>query len=235
MLLGVQAGRPRTIGRDDAPDPMDRTWTSGIFKDPVHGPVAVGLTGLVGDGQADLRVHGGPDKAINAYPADHFGAWRDELGLEFTAGAFGENFTTRGLVESDVCIGDVFKVGGVVVQISQPRQPCWKLARRWRHPDLAVRVQDTGRTGWYFRVVETGVVAAPAEFELLERPHPAWTVSAANQVMHHRQDDRDATLALSRCPALAESWRSKLAHRAALRVVPPATDRLHGGAPGAAH
>lgn len=227
-LLGIQVGRPRTMGREGAEDPMERTWTSGIFKEPVGGAVSASVTGLEGDGQADLKNHGGPDKAINAYPADHFAVWREELGVEFARGAFGENFTTCGLVEHEVCVGDRFRVGGLVVEISQPRQPCWKLARRWRLPDLAARVEKTGRTGWYFRVVETGVVTAPAEFELVARPHPEWTVAEANAVMHHRKTDWEAARALSVCPALAESWRTKLAYRAATREIAPSAPRLFG-------
>jgi MOSC domain-containing protein YiiM len=213
-LLSIQVGLPRTLGRADADDPMDREWTSGFHKETVPGPVAAGPTGLAGDGQADLKNHGGPDKAINAYPADHRTYWHTEYGLVFPAGPFGENFTTEGLTEADVCIGDVFQVGGIVVQISQPRQPCWKLARRWRLKDFAARVEQTGRTGWYFRVLDTGLVAAPATFTLTARPHPEWTIAEANAVMHHRKTDWDAALALSACPALAESWRTKLAHRA---------------------
>lgn len=214
-LLSIQTGLPRDFGTEGAADPAERPWVSGICKTTIEGPVEATATGLVGDGQADLKNHGGPDKAINAYPADHFAFWREEAGFEPTAGAFGENFTTLDLLEADVCVGDIFRVGGVVVQISQPRQPCWKLDRRWRRPGLCARVQETGRTGWYFRVLQGGSLAAPAEFALLERPHPEWTVAAANEVMHHRKHDLDAARALSACPALAESWRTKLAHRAA--------------------
>ncbi|MBC8008676.1 MAG: MOSC domain-containing protein [Burkholderiales bacterium] len=147
----------------------------------------------------------GPDKAINAYPADHYPVWKTELGLDLPAGAFGENFTTFGLLETVACIGDIFRVGRIVAQITQPGQPCWKLARKWRLKDFAARVEQTGRTGWYYRVLETGKVEAPDEFRLVERPHPEWTVATANAIMHLRRTDWSATLALSTCPALAES------------------------------
>ena len=227
-LLSIQVGLPRTIGAADAADPMDREWTSGFIKEPILGSVEVTPTGLVGDGQSDLKKHGGPDKAINAYPAEYFSIWRDELGLEFSAGAFGENFTTEGALGSDVCIGDIYQVGGIVVQITQPRQPCWKLARRWRIKDLAARVEQTGRTGWYFRVLQIGAVEAPAELTLVERPHPQWTVEEANQIMHHRKTDWAAAAALAACPALSASWRTSLALRAELKTVAATSARLQG-------
>jgi MOSC domain-containing protein YiiM len=227
-LLSIQVGLPRTIGLAGAPDLMDREWTSGFFKEPVGGPVEVTPTGLVGDGQADLKNHGGPDKAINVYPADHFAIWRAELGVVFPTGGFGENFTTSGALESEVCIGDVFEVGGVTVQITQPRQPCWKLARRWRIHALAARVEQTGRTGWYFRVLRTGRIEAPAEFVLIERPHPQWTVAEANAIMHHRKNDWADAAALASCAALSESWKSSLAQRATARAVTSSAARLQG-------
>lgn len=227
-LLSVQVGMPRTLGHTAAPDLMDQEWTSGIFKLPVTGQVEVTPTGLLGDGQADLRVHGGPDKAINAYPADHLAAWRTELGVDFPPGGFGENFTTSGARESDVCIGDIFRVGGILVQVTQPRQPCWKLARRWRIKELAALVEQTGRTGWYFRVLESGTVAASAEFVLVERPYPQWSVAEANRVMHHGKADWAAAAELAACTALSASWQATLTRRATTRSISSSTARLDG-------
>jgi MOSC domain-containing protein YiiM len=212
-LLSLQVGLPQTRGRADAADLMDREWTSGIHKTPVAGPVAATVVGLAGDGQADLKNHGGPDKALNAYPSDHFVVWRTELGRDCAPGSFGENFTTQGATESDVCIGDIFQVGGLVVQISQPRQPCWKLARLWRIADLAARVERTGRTGWYFRVLQTGAVKAGDDFLLTGRPFPQWSVAEANEIMYRRRDDIASARALATCPALSESWRTALGRR----------------------
>lgn len=175
----------------------------------------MGSTQLAGDGQADRENHGGPDKAINVYPREHYAAWHDELRrTDLTPGAFGENFTTVGRREEDVCIGDIFRIGdGGVVQISQPRQPCWKLARRWRMKDLALRVQQTGRTGWYLRVLHEADVAANMTLELIERPFPQWTVAAANRLMHHDQHDRASAHALAACPALSRTWRDTFSQR----------------------
>ncbi len=228
VLASVQVGRPRTLGTDGARDPIDRPWTSGIFKESVRGPIWLGRTNLVGDAQADLRVHGGPDKAVCAYPAAHYPSWRETLGLDLPYGAFGENFTVEGLAEDGVCIGDVFAVattagagamtgagegGAARVQVSQPRQPCWKLARKWRTTDLALRVQESGRTGWYFRVLVEGEVAPGMALRLLERPFPQWTVARANEVMDRRRDDRRAAAALAECPALSAGWQETLRPR----------------------
>ena len=144
---------------------------------------------LQGDGQADLVHHGGVDKAVCAYSAEHWPYWQTILPPDqLRGGAFGENFTLEQLTETDVCIGDVFSIGTAVVQISQPRQPCWKLARRWHIQDLAVRVEHTGFTGWYFRVLQEGKVNTHAHLQLLDRPCPEWTVATANRIMHHERE-----------------------------------------------
>ncbi len=172
-VLSLQVGLPKTVGSAQSPDPMDQIWTTGFFKAPLSGLVWLGLSNLAGDGQADLENHGGLEKAVNVYPIEHYSYWTRALDLpELPPGAFGENFTTVDLLESTVCIGDVFKIGESLVQVSQPRQPCWKLARRWRVKDLAVQVQKTGRTGWYLRVLREGRVQAGANLILIERPCP---------------------------------------------------------------
>jgi MOSC domain-containing protein YiiM len=228
-LIGIQVAKPHLRGTPDAADPNDRQWTTGFFKETVRGSVLASRTNLDGDGQADLKAHGGPDKAICVYPKDHWSFWAEELSLTVMPGAFGENFTTLGAVEADVCIGDVFRCGAAIFQISQPRQPCWKLARRWRIRDLAARVERTGRTGWYFRVLEEGVVEAGADFALVERQHPEWTIAAANDVMHHRKTDWEAANRLAFCPALSQSWKSSLSRRAATQQIASTAARLEGG------
>jgi MOSC domain-containing protein YiiM len=213
-LLSIQVGQPKNFGQPDAIDLHDRPWTTAFHKEAVEGLVFVTPTNIAGDGQADLKNHGGQDKAICAYPKEHLHHWEGELGFRLPHGGFGENFTTQGLLEGDVCVGDIFQCGMTVLQISQPRQPCWKLARRWRIKDLAARVEQTGRTGWYFRVLTEGSIQAPADFLLIHRPHPEWTVAAANEVMHHRKTDWEAASVLASCEALSVSWRTSLSHRA---------------------
>ncbi|MES2573177.1 MAG: MOSC domain-containing protein [Verrucomicrobiota bacterium] len=227
-LLGIQVGTPRTFSMAEECDASHREWTTGFYKEPVTGPVRIARTNLAGDGQADLRNHGGPDKAICLYPRDHWLFWKAELGLELPHGAFGENFTTEGAVEAGVCIGDIFRCGTALLQISQPRQPCWKLARRWRIKDLAAKVERTGRTGWYFRVLEEGHVEPGTALDLLERLHPQWTVAAANDVMHQRKTDWEAARHLAACADLSESWKVSLARRAATQTIAGAAPRLDG-------
>lgn len=208
---------------------MDTPWTTGFFKEPVRGPIRVGRCNLDGDGQADLVNHGGPEKAVNVYPLEHYSFWEQALGLtNLPYGAFGENFTTVGWLEENVCIGDIFQVGEVVLQISQPRQPCWKLSRRWRIRDFALQMQELGRTGWYFRVLKEGVVETGSALVLTERPYPQWTVQAANRVMHSRPLAPDEAQALLNCHLLSERWRETLRKRLVEGETRNSTARLWG-------
>lgn len=205
------------MGSSDGQSWHDKPWESGIFKQPVAGAVFVGHLNLQGDGQADLVNHGGPDKAINAYAWEHYAAWPGELGIaEMAPGSFGENFTTEGLVETTVRIGDVYEIGGAdgaLVQVSQPRQPCWKLARRWQMKDLVERVVRTGRSGWYFRVLREGVAEAGQPVKLLERGPEEWTIAAANELRHFKPKDRQAAARLAACPGLSASWVREMLQR----------------------
>lgn len=232
-VVAVSVGLPRARGTEGAQEPMDRPWTSGIVKDRVRGPVRVSRTNLAGDGQADLTVHGGPDKAVLAYAAAHYPGWREALGIaELAPGGFGENLTVEGLDEESVCLGDVWRVGGAVLEVSQPRQPCWKLARRWRIPDLALRVQESGRGGWYLRVLTEGDVSEGDAVERLRRPLPQWTIARLNDAMHVRKDDLALARELADLEPLAESWRRAFGKRAAGAPPPDARKRTEG--PGAA-
>lgn len=207
-VVSLQVGLPRLM------DAHGQPWTTATFKDPVSGKVALSWEGLNGDGQADLVNHGGVDKAVLVYSDDHAERWRRELFPEgLPPGAFGENFTVQGLTEANVCLGDVFQVGSARVQVSQPRQPCWKQARRYAMNDLVVRIVRTGRTGWYLRVLTEGHVEAGDVMTLLERPHPEWTIERANQVMHVAKTNRELSLELAACPALAQSWVTSLRKR----------------------
>lgn len=214
VVSSIQIGQPRTLGVDGAHDFFEKPWVTGIYKAPVAGPVRATVTGIIGDGQADLVNHGGEDKALCAYPGDHYPAWRDIPALAAMGpGAFGENLTIDGLRESDVCIGDVWTAGDVQLQVSQPRQPCWKLARKWGIRDFAEQVVASGRTGWYFRVLRPGDILPGTPLVLTARGEARWTIDAANRVMHGRPRDRDGSLALSQVATLAASWRGTLARR----------------------
>lgn len=211
VLLAIHVGTPRTYGRPDAEDPMDREWTTSFFKEPVNGPVWVHTARVEGDQPANREAHGGPEQAALIYSADHYVDWRDELGIaDFGYGAFGENFTIGGLDEESVCIGDVFVVGDTRLQVSKPRAPCWKIDRRWRRDDLTRRVGETGRTGWYVRVLAEGAVAPGQEVSLAERPCPAWTVARVSDVMGRRRSRVNEAAELARCELLSPDWRAKL-------------------------
>jgi len=214
-LCSIQVGTPQSYGFDDAVDAHDQPWTTGFFKTGIEGRVFADKTNLAGDGQADLKNHGGVDKAVLAYSADHYSKWRQELDKpDLPHGAFGENLTIAGLNEASVCIGDIFRIGMVTFEVSQPRQPCWKLARRWRMHELTALVVGNGRSGWYLRVLEPGWIEAGMPVALMERPSPDWPIARANDILHHRKTDLRLTLELANVPRLANSWVSELHERA---------------------
>jgi MOSC domain-containing protein YiiM len=215
IIERIMVGKPQTFGQKEAKRPMDREWTSGIVKQPVHGKIWAGKTNLQGDGQADLKYHGGPEKAIFVYPVTHYAFWQIKLqNPDFTVGAFGENLAVQHMVEDDLCIGDIFQIGGAIVQVSQPRQPCWKPARRWKIKDLALQIQQEGRTGWYFRVLKEGEIQAGDALQLRERPLQEWTVARCNDVMHNQKHDLELAARLASCELLAPNWRNTLGKRA---------------------
>ena len=160
-LISVNVSRPKEIAA------RGRTVTTGIFKEAVAGRVRLGRLNLEGDGQADLRVHGGPNKAVYAYPSEHYDYWKRELGRSnLVFGQFGENLTVEGMLESEVHLGDVFKVGSAVVQVSQPRSPCYKLGIRMGSSGFPKLFLASGRPGFYLRVLEEGEVGAGDPIEL---------------------------------------------------------------------
>lgn len=210
-LVSIQVGLPAVHGVADAVDPFDKPWRTGFFKAPVAGPVCLGRTNLVGDGQANRRVHGGADKAVLAYAASHYPLWRTELDLpDLPYGAFAENFTIAGQDEAHVCLGDVYAIGSARLEVSQPRQPCSNITHRWRVPGLTERVAATGRHGWYLRVLAEGEVVAGEPVVLLERPSPEWTIERATRAMQRRAVDRAEAAALVEVPALSAAWRKTL-------------------------
>ena len=211
-ILAVLTGKARPF-RGDEP--------SAIGKLPVADAVAVDAMGLFGDEQADRSVHGGIDKAIHHYPADHYDWWRGQLGdvpLLDTAGAFGENISTAGLDENSVFLGDRFRLGSALVEVTQARQPCWKLDHRFGAKGVMAGVVKTRRSGWYYRVLEPGTVRAGDDLELVERPWPEWPLASLfGLLIGGEAKDRVADLrALRDVPALAETWkvrRAKLAEQ----------------------
>lgn len=201
-ILSIHVGRPCTYEFDG------KQVETAIVKEPVGGPVYLSRTNFEGDGQADLIHHGGEDKAVCVYPADHYMYWESVLKRKLPEAAFGENVTVKGLTEKEVCIGDIFKLGEALVQVSQPRQPCFKLAKRLNQKDMVLKVRDTGYSGFYFRVLEEGIVEPDSRLQLVSRDAHEATVSYANHLMYHDRGNHPAIRKILEVEALSESWRS---------------------------
>jgi MOSC domain-containing protein YiiM len=211
-LLSIQVGLPQTRGTDTI---SDEAWESSIFKAPVTGAVWMGTLNLDGDRQSDLKNHGGAEKAVLAYAAAHYLVWRELYpDVAWDYGGFGENLTINGLDETEVCIGDIYAIGKTRVEVSQPRKPCWKLARHWGLKNLTAQVHDTGYTGWYLQVLQEGSIEAGMDVKLLERPYPQWTVKRANDIFNKHRHNAALNLELAACPALATIWKNVLTQRA---------------------
>lgn len=200
-LVSLNVGEPKPLAY------RGKHVQSGFRKSPEPGGLWLGETGLEGDGQADLENHGGPEKAVCVYPLEHYPYWQERLERPLEPGAFGENFSTEGLLESDVCIGDVYRVGGALVQVSQPRQPCYKMAARHGVKELALWVLETGFTGFYFRCLEPGEVRMGEGISLVRRARTPVSLAEANRVMHHDKRDVESIELLLAVPELAASWR----------------------------
>ncbi len=207
-LISVNVGLPReTIWKG-------REVKTGIFKEPIEGPVMVRKLNLDGDGQADLSVHGGLDKAVYGYTAEHYEYWRRELpGMKLPWGMFGENFTMEGLLEVFVSIGDRFRIGSSVLMVTQPRMPCYKLAVKFGRDDIVKRFLRSGRPGFYFSVLEEGKVSAGDEIELISRDENNVTVADITRLYVSEKDNLELLHRAVRIEALPESWRGYFQHR----------------------
>jgi MOSC domain-containing protein YiiM len=189
---------------------------SSMARTRTAAPVALGLLGFAGDAVADPAVHGGPDKAVHFYPAEHYAAWMADIGDHprlSAPGGFGENLSARGLTEERVCIGDRFRIGSALVEVAQGRQPCWKLDHHFARPTMAAEVIASGRCGLYFRVIEAGLVQAGDAIVQTEAGDAEWTVARVFHLLiggGHKDAAGQAALAvLASLPALAESWRAR--------------------------
>jgi MOSC domain-containing protein YiiM len=209
-LLSVNVGRPRAVMQDG-----DAVLT-GIIKDPVKGRVTLRTLNLDGDGQADLSVHGGPTKAVYVYPSEHYDYWKRELpGMELPWGMFGENFTTVGLLESQLNIGDKFHVGSATVTVTEPRMPCYKLGIKFGRPDIVKKFLASERTGFYFRVLEEGEVGADDGIRLIERNNDGLRVSDVTSLYTREKANLGLLRRAIKVEALPESWKSYFQHRLA--------------------
>ena len=212
-LLSIQVGRVALLAPGAVP--------SAFVKHRVEGPIAVGMLGLEGDEQADLRVHGGPDMAVYGYPAAHYDAWVDEYPehrAAFVAGGVGENFTISGMTEADACVGDVHRIGSATLQICQPRQPCFKFALRFADNRLPKAMVRNGRSGWYYRVVETGIVVAGDAVACIERPHPTMSFKRLIEIVNIRKPSRGELEAMAMMDGLAAALRVEARRALALQT-----------------
>lgn len=194
----------------------DGTLRTGIYKQPCAGPVMLRETNLDGDGQADLQNHGGEDKAVYAYPHEHYAHWQAELGRDdFGFGQFGENFTTEGLLEDAVCIGDVYRIGEALVQVTQPRAPCYKLEHKMQERGFIKRLSQSLRCGFYLRVLETGMVGAGDNITQETADPARLTVRDTFDLMFYDRENSERLSVALQVPSLADSWREIFSERLA--------------------
>jgi MOSC domain-containing protein YiiM len=207
-LISVNVGLPRVVRSNGD------SVTTGIFKEPVAGRVMLRTLNLDGDRQADLSVHGGPSKAVYVYPAEHYDYWQRELPeMELPWGMFGENFTATGLAESELNIGDQFRVGSALVMVTEPRMPCYKLGIRFNRPDILKRFLASGRTGFYFAVLQEGEVGAGDPIELIKRNEGSVKVSEITRLYTTDKRNTELLRRAIKVEALPESWKSYFQHR----------------------
>lgn len=210
--------------------PSARNTRSGIHKTPVPGRVHVGVLGLAGDAQGDPRLHGGVEKAVHHYPHEHYSAWQAEIGahpLLQAPGAFGENLCSTGLTEENICLGDRLRVGEALLEVTQARQPCWKLNERFGLPDMARRLQQTRRTGWYYRVLQEGDVWAGAAITCEVRPYPQWPLARLLDLLYRPSLDPLEIRAALALP-LPGSWQRLLQRRLDTGLLEDWAPRLDG-------
>ncbi|MEP7272533.1 MAG: MOSC domain-containing protein [Acidobacteriota bacterium] len=207
-IVSLNVGLPREVSW------QGKSVTTGIFKYPVASPLMLRTLNLDGDQQADLTVHGGKDKAVYAYPHEHFAYWRNELPeVEFVPGMFGENLTTEGLLEDEVFIGDRMRIGAAEVTVSQPRLPCYKLTVKFERADMVKRFLASRRTGFYFAVAKEGIVTSGDEIEVLSRDPSGVRVSDITRVYAFDKQDRETMERALGVAALPDSWKDYLRDR----------------------
>jgi len=207
-LVSLNVARPRLVVS------KGQSINTGIFKQPVSGPVQLRTLNLDGDRQADLSVHGGPHKAVYGYPSEHYSFWRDELpGVDLPWGMFGENFTTSGLAEDELHVGDRFRIGSAIVIVRQPRTPCYKLAAKFQRDDMLERFLLSGRSGFYFSVEQEGSVAAEDDFQLLKRNQDGITISEMNRLFVREKYNQELLRKAIHTAALPDDWREYFAER----------------------
>ncbi len=184
-----------------------KEFITGMCKKPVTGPIVLMMQGFEGDGVGDLKHHGGSDKAVCVYAIDNYEYWEKALARKMPDAAFGENLSVMGMKEDDICIGDIYRVGTATVQVSQPRQPCSTLAARYGREDFVKLVVDSGRTGFYFRVLEGGTIKVGDGLLPVEQDPRRVSIAFANRIFHADRKNRKGIESVLAVPALSESWQ----------------------------
>lgn len=201
-LISLNVGLPRIVESNGEP------VATGIFKEPKQGPIMLRTLNLDGDRQADLTVHGGVSKAVYGYPVEHYEFWKRELPeMELPYGMFGENFTTEGMLEDSLNVGDRFRVGEAELMVTEPRLPCYKLGIKFGRTDILRRFLQSRRTGFYFAVLKEGEVEAGDEIELLSRDVNNITIADITRLYAFERDDLDTLRRAVKLEALSDSWR----------------------------
>ncbi len=207
-IISLNVGLPRLVLRDGEP------VSTGIFKEPIDGRVMMRTLNLDGDRQADLSVHGGPSKAVYVFPAEHYDFWKREFPeMALPWGMFGENFTTNGLLETEINIGDQFRIGTAEVMVTQPRMPCYKLALKFGRSEIIKRFLQSERTGFYFAVLKEGEVGAGDEFEPLAEDAHDVRVSDITRLYTREKHNAELLRRAIKVEALPESWRGYFQHQ----------------------
>ncbi len=222
-IIGLYVGKVEERWPDKAPSAIAKTYTDG--------PLELDENGFLRDEQADLKVHGGPEKAIHHYASDHMGFWQKEHPEQvelFVPGCFGENIATTGLTEENLCLGDILSLGTAKVQVCQGRQPCWKLTKHIGIRNFALQFQQTALTGWYYRVLENGQVKVGDTMELLERPCPDWSIKRLIEARFNSKIDADTAQELANLDVLSTSWRTAFEKKAQKGYAEDTGPRLKG-------
>jgi MOSC domain-containing protein YiiM len=208
-VKSVNVGMPREV------EWQESIILTGIFKEPATGPIALRRLNFAGDAQADLSVHGGPDKAVYAYPSEHYQGWETILGRELLPGAFGENLTTEGLIEDHVCIGDELRIGSAIVVVTQPRLPCYKLGIRFGDPKMVKMFLKARRPGIYFAVLEEGVVGAGDPIELVQADERRISIIDMLTLIFTKEPAASDLQRIISIPGLAAVWQTEFQARLA--------------------
>ncbi|CDQ41700.1 6-N-hydroxylaminopurine resistance protein [Virgibacillus salexigens] len=195
-------------------DRLDSPSSKSRNKNPIQEKLWLSERGFMTDALTEENQNKQVEQAVLAYPIKHYYRWQEELQLEnIEVGSMGEDFSVLEMDEYSVFIGDIYRIGDAVIQVAQPRLPTWHIAERLQVEDLAVRMQRTGRTGWYFRVLKEGFIQAGTDIDLMERPNPRWSIAACNEIMHLFKEDLRLAEELMHCPALAKTWKQALKKR----------------------